>query len=91
MVIGLLSGVRGELPLGLLLAKRARVIGTVLRSRSLEEKIALSRDFATQVCPGFEQGELVPVIDRVMPMDEIADAHLYMESNQSFGKIVMRW
>ncbi len=91
VVIGLLSGVRGELPLGLLLAKRAHVIGTVLRSRSLDEKIALSRDFETKVAPGFANGELRPIVDRVVAMEEIADAHLYMESNQSFGKIVMRW
>jgi NADPH2:quinone reductase len=91
VVIGLLSGVRGELPLGLLLAKRAHVIGTVLRSRSLAEKCALAKDFAEQVMPGFASGELVPIVDRVVPMQEIAEAHRYMESNQSFGKIVMRW
>jgi putative PIG3 family NAD(P)H quinone oxidoreductase len=91
IVIGLLGGVSAELPLGLLLAKRAHVIGTVLRSRSLSEKCALTADFASQVMPGFAAGELRPIIDRVVPMHEIADAHEYMESNQSFGKIVMRW
>jgi NADPH:quinone reductase-like Zn-dependent oxidoreductase len=91
VVIGLLSGVRGELPLGLLLAKRGHVIGTVLRSRSLQEKIALSRDFEEEVLPGFSAGDLKPIVDRVVPMEEIAEAHRYMESNQSFGKIVMRW
>jgi NADPH:quinone reductase-like Zn-dependent oxidoreductase len=91
VVVGLLSGVRGELNLGLLLAKRARIIGTVLRSRSLAEKIQLSSDFAASVLPGFDKGELTPVIDRVMPMAEIAAAHEYMESNQSYGKIVLSW
>tara|TARA_R110002096_G_scaffold436038_2_gene665825 strand:- start:92133 stop:93125 length:993 start_codon:yes stop_codon:yes gene_type:complete len=91
VVIGLLGGVAAELPLGLLLAKRARVVGTVLRSRSHAEKAALARAFAAEVLPGFASGELVPVIDRVMPMTEIAEAHRYLESNASFGKVVMAW
>ena len=91
VVIGLLGGVSAELPLGLLLAKRARVIGTVLRSRSHAEKAVLTREFAAEVLPGFAGGELVPVIDRVMPMAEIADAHRYLETNASFGKVVMSW
>ena len=91
VVIGLLGGVSAELPLGLLLAKRARIIGTVLRSRSLGEKIALTQAFHTQVLPALASGELVPVVDRVMPMADIAEAHRYLESNQSFGKIVMAW
>lgn len=91
IVIGLLGGLAGELPLGLLLAKRAQIIGTVLRSRDLAEKISLTSEFTSLVAPGFATGELAPIVDRVMPMSEIAAAHEYMESNQSFGKIVMRW
>ncbi|MCP4447377.1 MAG: NAD(P)H-quinone oxidoreductase [Myxococcales bacterium] len=91
VVIGLLGGISAELPLGLLLAKRARVVGTVLRGRSLQEKIDLTTAFESQVLPGIASGELRPVIDRVMPMAEIAEAHTYLESNQSFGKIVMAW
>ncbi len=91
VVIGLLGGVSAELPLGLLLAKRAKIVGTVLRSRSLEEKNELTSAFGTQVLPGFASGELRVVVDRVMPMEEIADAHIYLESNQSFGKVVMAW
>lgn len=91
IVIGLLGGVSAELPLGLLLAKRARIIGTVLRSRSTAEKIALARAFRAEVLPGLASGELLPVVDRVMAMTEIAEAHRYLESNQSFGKIVMAW
>ena len=91
VVIGLLGGVSAELPLGLLLAKRARVIGTVLRSRRLAEKISLTQEFERAVLPGFTSGELVPVIDRVLPMADIAGAHSYLESNASFGKVVMSW
>lgn len=91
VVIGLLGGVKGELPLGLLLAKRATIIGTVLRSRNLKEKVALRDDFVRDVLPGFEQGELAPVVEAIIPMQEIAEAHTLLESNKSFGKIVMRW
>lgn len=91
VIVGLLGGAKGELPLGLLLAKRATIIGTVLRSRSLGEKIRLRDDFVRDVLPAFALGELAPVIEAVLPMQDIAKAHELLESNQSFGKIVMRW
>lgn len=91
VVIGLLGGAKGELPLGLLLAKRAGITGTVLRSRSLEEKATLAQDFIQHVLPLFASKRLVPVVDRVMPMDAIGEAHTYVEDNQSFGKVIMRW
>jgi NADPH:quinone reductase-like Zn-dependent oxidoreductase len=57
----------------------------------LEEKIALARDFATRAIPMFEAKLLRPVIDRVVPFAEIRAAHELMESNATFGKIVLRW
>ncbi len=91
VVYGLMGGVKGEIPLSDLLRKRLRVRGTVLRSRSLEEKATLIQQFRAQVLPLFERGELRTVVDRVAPMSEVSDAHRYMESNRSFGKIVLRW
>lgn len=91
IVIGLLGGVAGELPLGALLAKRASITGSVLRSRPLEEKATLAQAATAALIPLFERGALVPVIDRVMPMTEIRAAHEYLESNASFGKVVMTW
>lgn len=91
VVIGLLGGVSGALPLGALLAKRARVVGSVLRSRPLEEKAALARAFAREALPLFERGVLRPVVGEVMPMEAIRDAHRAMESDGTFGKIVLRW
>ncbi len=91
VVIGLLGGVKAELPLGLLLAKRATIIGTVLRSRSHAEKVALAESFCAEVLPGLDSGQLQPVIDREFSMAEIREAHTYMESNQSFGKVLMKW
>jgi NADPH:quinone reductase-like Zn-dependent oxidoreductase len=63
----------------------------VLRSRPLEEKAALARAFAREVLPSIESGAIVPVIDCVMPMADIAAAHRRMESNDNFGKIVLSW
>jgi putative PIG3 family NAD(P)H quinone oxidoreductase len=86
-------GVMGEgtahFPLGKLLPKRASLTGTVLRSRPLEEKIVLARRFATELVPWFESGTFKPVIDRRYPFAEIAAAHEYLASNDSFGKVVV--
>lgn len=91
VVVGLLGGIAGTLPLAQLLAKRASIIGTVLRSRPLEEKATLAQRFSREVVPLFESKQLRPVVDRVMPMDQIAAAHAAMESNETFGKIVLTW
>jgi NADPH:quinone reductase len=91
VVVGLLGGAAAELPLALLLHKRASVIGTVLRTRPLEEKAALAQAFTQQALPLFAAGKLKPVVDVVLPMSEVRAAHERMEKNQSFGKIVLRW
>ena len=91
VVVGLTAGATAQLNMGLLLRKRITIVGTVLRARPLEEKIALARDFATHAIPLFEAGRLKPVIDRVVPFAEIRAAHELMESNETFGKIVLRW
>jgi putative PIG3 family NAD(P)H quinone oxidoreductase len=90
-VIGLLGGAGGELALGALLAKRAQIFGSVLRSRPLEEKAALAQAFERHVIPLFDRGLLRPVLDCVLPMADIAEAHQRIESDRSFGKIVLKW
>jgi NADPH2:quinone reductase len=91
VIIGLLGGATAELPLGALLAKRARVMGTVLRARALEEKASLARAFTREVLPLFAAGKLKPIVDTVLPMSEIRTAHQRMEQNDTFGKIVLKW
>ncbi len=91
VLVGTPAGARAELDLGLLLRKRASITGTVLRARPLEEKIALARDFAGAVLPLFDSRRLRPVIDRVLPFAEIREAHRVLESDESFGKVVLRW
>lgn len=91
VVVGTVAGSRVELDLGLLLQRRIRIVGTVLRTRPLEEKIALAREFSSTVLPLLSSGKIRPVIDRVRPFSEIADAHRQMEQNDTFGKIVLKW
>ena len=91
VVVGLLGGATGKLSLGALLAKRARVIGTVLRSRPLEEKAALAQAFEARMLPLFADGRLLPVVGAVLPMAEIRAAHEAMEKDATFGKIVLTW
>jgi NADPH:quinone reductase-like Zn-dependent oxidoreductase len=91
VTVGLVGGVMGELPLGMLLQKRGSVAGSVLRTRPLEEKAALARDFDRDVLPLLDAGRLAPIVDAVMPMRDIGEAHRRMEANETFGKLVMVW
>ena len=91
VTIGLLGGVRAELDLGLLLARRISLRGSVLRSRPLEEKIELAQRFGREVLPFFAKGMLKPIVSEVMPMAQVVDAHTRMEAGDTFGKIVLHW
>lgn len=90
MLVGLTGGVKSEFDLGTALRKRLRIIGTVLRSRTFEEKAEATRIFEEKVAPLFESRALVPNIDRIFPVDEVIGAHEYLESNESFGKVVLK-
>jgi putative PIG3 family NAD(P)H quinone oxidoreductase len=90
VVVGLLAGNKVELDLGLAMQKRARIFGTMLRSRPLEQKLAAVRAFETQVMPLFARGACRAVVDRVFPLSDAAAAHVHMASNAGFGKIVLR-
>lgn len=90
VVVGLLGGHRTEVDLGLLLRRRLTVIGTVMRSRSLEERIEVTRAFRDEVLPHLVAGHIEPVIDRVLPLESVVEAHECMETNANVGKIVLR-
>lgn len=89
VVVGLTAGARAELNLGTLLAKRLEIIGTVLRSRPLEEKIEAARLLERQIAPWLTRGVVRPIIDRVFPLAEAEEAHHYVASNASFGKVLL--
>jgi NADPH2:quinone reductase len=90
VVVGVLGGGTASLRLPALMAKRARLIGTVLRSRPTEEKVAATRAFAARVVPWLERGLVRPVVDRVFPLDAVRAAQERLESNLGFGKVVLR-
>jgi NADPH:quinone reductase len=89
MLIATMAGNDITLQLGQVLGKRARLIGTILRARPLEEIAEVMRAFGEHVIPLFAAGKLRPVIDKVFTISNIQDAHRHQESNQSFGKIVL--
>ncbi len=90
VLVGLLGGSQGEIDLGALMRKRARVEGTVLRSRSDGDKATAVRAFAEWARPLWATGALRPVIDRVLTLEEAADAQRAMSANENFGKIILR-
>ena len=87
--VGVMAGEPVPFNVGLLLGKRASITGTVLRARPLEEKIAISQRFASEMLPLFSTGQLKPVIDSVYAFADIASAHEYMATNGNVGKIVI--
>jgi len=91
IVVGTTAGSKVEIDLGLLLRRRVHLFGTVLRSRPLEEKIALAREFSSVVLPLLSSERIRPVVDSVFAFKDIAKAHERMESNATFGKIVLTW
>ena len=89
VLVGLTGGASTEMPLGLLLAKRVSLTGTVLRARPLEEKLAVTQRFGREVLPFLASGAVRPVIDSRYPLADVADAHRHMEANANVGKIVL--
>lgn len=87
--VGVMGGGRTEIDLGALLPKRASLVGTVLRPRPLEEKVAASQRFVAEVLPAIEAGRIRPVIDRRFPVEAIADAHRHLEANANVGKVLI--
>jgi putative PIG3 family NAD(P)H quinone oxidoreductase len=87
--VGVMAGKPVPFNVGLLLGKRASITGTVLRARPLEEKIAISQRFASEMLPLFATSQLKPIIDSVYTFADIASAHEYMATNGNVGKIVI--
>lgn len=86
MLIGFLGGSRGDLDLGPILGKSLTVAGTTLRRTPLDQKVALTREFAAFALDRFVSGELRPVIDRSFALADAADAHRHVEANANAGK-----
>jgi NADPH:quinone reductase-like Zn-dependent oxidoreductase len=84
-----MAGRDAALPLGLILMRRLKVTGTVMRARPLEEKILLGQILKRHLAPLMAQKKLVPIIERTFPLDQAAQALELMASNTTFGKIVL--
>jgi len=89
VIIGLMGGAKSEINLGPLMVRRQQVMGSVLRSRPVEEKAMITREFRETVVPLFADGRIEPLIHEVLPLEAAAAAHRMMESSAHFGKIVL--
>lgn len=91
VLVGLTGGRNAEFNLGTALMKRLKVIGTVLRARSTAEKAEATKLFSEEVLPLFAAGKLTPNIDKIFKLADIRAAHEYLESNESFGKVILEF
>ncbi len=89
VIIGLLGGANVEVPLGLMMVKRQRIIGSTLRARSVAAKAAVMDELKERVWPLLETGSIVPVVDAELPLAEAQRAHELIASNDTFGKVVL--
>ena len=89
VVVGAVGSRKGEVDLGLILGRRLRLIGSVLRARPRDEKARLTADFAAFALPRLRDGRLRPVVDRVLPLERAAEAYQALERGGAFGKIVL--
>ena len=88
--IATLSGSRAEVDLRLLMGRRLRMIGSVLRSRSLEEKVDITQRFVARFWPLLENGAMRPVIDKVFPIQQADEAHQYVRDYRNIGKVILK-
>jgi NADPH:quinone reductase-like Zn-dependent oxidoreductase len=88
VVVSTLGGVSALLSMRTLMTKRLRIVGTMLRSRSYEEKVTASNAFERDVMPLFASGAIKVPIDRSFRLEEAQEAHRHLEENKNFGKIV---
>ncbi len=90
VVIGVISGIKAELNLALMMVKRQQIIGSVLRSRPVKDKGAIVAEFTKTALPKFADRTIVPIIEKVFPIEQVAEAHRMMEEDRHFGKIVLK-
>lgn len=97
VVLGFLLGSRTEADLGVVLRHRLEIVGTAMRTRTHVERASLTAEFVERMLPSFSSSTgggapaLVPVVDQVLPMISLGEAHRLMERNETFGKLVLRW
>jgi putative PIG3 family NAD(P)H quinone oxidoreductase len=90
VIIGVISGIKAELNLALMMVKRQQIIGSVLRSRPVKDKAAIVAEFTKTALPCFANRTIVPIIEKGFPLEQVVEAHRMMEEDQHFGKIVLQ-
>jgi putative PIG3 family NAD(P)H quinone oxidoreductase len=90
VIIGVISGIKAELNLALMMVKRQSIIGSVLRSRPVPEKAEIVAEFTRRALPKFADRTIVPIIEKAFPLAQVAEAHRMMEEDKHFGKIVLK-
>jgi len=90
VIIGVISGIKAELNLALMMVKRQQIIGSVLRSRPVKDKSDIVAEFTRVALPKFADRTIVPIIEKSFPLDEVVAAHRMMEEDKHFGKIVLQ-
>ena len=91
MVVGLTSGASATLSLATVLSRHLRIQGTTMRSRPLDERIALAKAFEKEVLPLFAAGMIKPVVDSVLSADQFELGFTRLSKSASFGKIILTW
>ena len=90
VIIGVISGIKAELNLALMMVKRQQIIGSVLRSRPVSEKADIVSEFSKLALPKFADRTIIPIVEKVFPFEQVAEAHRMMEEDKHFGKIVLK-
>jgi putative PIG3 family NAD(P)H quinone oxidoreductase len=90
VIIGVISGIKAELNLALMMVKRQQIIGSVLRSRPVKDKGEIVAEFTRTALPRFADRTIVPIIEKIFPLDQVVEAHRMMEEDKHFGKIVLK-
>ena len=90
VIIGLMGGASAEIPLGIMMVKRLRVIGSTLRARSVPAKTEVMQALHQRVWPLLESGEIKPIIEEIIPLADVEKAHQHLASNDTIGKIVLK-
>jgi NADPH:quinone reductase-like Zn-dependent oxidoreductase len=87
--IGVIAGARATLPVHVMLAKRLHLIGTVLRTRDVEEKAAATDAFVRDVVPLLADGRVAPVVHAVVPLERAVEGYDLLASDATFGKVIL--
>ena len=90
VIIGVTSGIKAELNLALMMVKRQQIIGSVLRSRPVKEKGEIVAEFTRTALPRLADRTIVPIVEKVFPLDDVREAHRMMDEDRHFGKIVLK-